>query len=35
MIAAHARAIGAIVVTSNVKDFGRVKGLQVENWTKE
>ena len=34
MIAAHARAMGAIVVTNNVKDFGRVKGLQVENWTK-
>ena len=33
MIAAHARAVGAIVVTNNVKDFGRVKGLQVENWT--
>lgn len=34
MIAAHARALGAVVVTNNTKDFGRVKGLQVENWTK-
>lgn len=34
MIAAHARALGATVVTNNTKDFGRVKGLQVENWTK-
>ena len=34
MIAAHARSIGATVVTNNVKDFGRVKGLAVENWTK-
>jgi len=34
MIAAHARAMGAIVVTNNVKDFERVKGLEVENWTK-
>lgn len=34
MIAAHARAMGAIVVTNNVKDFERVKGLKVENWTK-
>ena len=35
MIAAHARAIGAtVVVTDNTKDFGRVKGLLVENWTK-
>jgi tRNA(fMet)-specific endonuclease VapC len=33
MIAAHARAMGAIVVTNNVKDFDRVKGLEVENWT--
>lgn len=34
MIAAHARALGMVVVTNNTKDFGRVKGLQVENWTK-
>ena len=34
MIAAHARAVGAIIVTNNVKDFGRVKGLQVENWAR-
>ncbi len=34
MIAAHARAMGAIVVTNNLKDFERVKGLAVENWTK-
>lgn len=34
MIAAHARALGATVVTNNSKDFRRVKGLQVENWTK-
>lgn len=34
MIAAHARALGAVVVTNNTKDFGRVKGLQVENWTR-
>jgi tRNA(fMet)-specific endonuclease VapC len=34
MIAAHARAIGATVVTNNTKDFGRVKGLQAENWIK-
>jgi tRNA(fMet)-specific endonuclease VapC len=34
MIAAHARATGATIVTNNTKDFGRVKGLQVENWAK-
>lgn len=34
MIAAHARALGVVVVTNNSKDFGRVKGLQVENWMK-
>jgi tRNA(fMet)-specific endonuclease VapC len=32
MIASHARALGAKVVTNNVKDFGRVRGLDVENW---
>jgi tRNA(fMet)-specific endonuclease VapC len=31
MLAAHARAVGAAVVTSNIKDFGRVKGWQFEN----
>jgi tRNA(fMet)-specific endonuclease VapC len=32
LIAAHARCIDATVVTNNVKDFGRVKGLRIENW---
>ena len=32
LIAAHARSIDATVVTNNIKDFGRVKGLKVENW---
>jgi tRNA(fMet)-specific endonuclease VapC len=32
MIAVHARSINAVIVTNNVKDFGRVKGLKVENW---
>ena len=32
LIAAHARSIDATVVTNNTKDFGRVRGLKVENW---
>lgn len=32
LIAAQARSIGATVVTNNVKEFKRVKGLDVENW---
>lgn len=33
LIAAHARALGLIVVTNNVADFADVPGLIVENWT--
>lgn len=32
LIAAHARAVGAILVTGNTSEFSRVRGLQVENW---
>ena len=31
-IAAHARASGLILVSSNTKEFERVEGLQLENW---
>lgn len=34
MIAAHARAQKATLVTNNVKHFRLVKGLAVENWSK-
>ena len=32
LIAAHARAIGAVCVTDNVAEFKRVPALKVENW---
>ena len=32
MIAGHARSLGLIVVTNNVKEFERVEGLRVDNW---
>jgi tRNA(fMet)-specific endonuclease VapC len=32
LIAAHARAIGATIITANVDEFRRVRGLKVENW---
>ncbi|MCK5784141.1 MAG: tRNA(fMet)-specific endonuclease VapC [Desulfobacterales bacterium] len=33
MIAGHARASGLILVTNNVREFERVPGLIVENWS--
>ncbi len=32
-IAGHARSKGLIAVTNNTKEFNRVDGLRVENWT--
>lgn len=32
LIAAHALSLGLTIVTSNVREFGRIKGLRVENW---
>ena len=32
LIAAHALALGCVVVTANIKEFSRVPGLIVENW---
>ncbi|MCY0387421.1 tRNA(fMet)-specific endonuclease VapC [Robbsia sp. Bb-Pol-6] len=33
MIAGHARAEGLILVTNNLREFERVPGLRVEDWT--
>lgn len=32
-IAAHARALGLTLVTNNTREFNRVSGLAVEDWT--
>ena len=32
MIAGHARSAGLVLVTNNMKEFKRVKGLMTENW---
>lgn len=32
LIAAHACAAGATIVTPNVNEFRRIQGLRVENW---
>ena len=34
LIAAHARHIGATLVTNNEREFRRVPGLAVQNWLK-
>ncbi len=34
LIAAHARATNATLVTNNTMEFGRVPRLKIENWTK-
>lgn len=32
LIAAHAKALKATLVTNNVRDFVRIPGLTIENW---
>ncbi|MFY8106012.1 MAG: type II toxin-antitoxin system tRNA(fMet)-specific endonuclease VapC [Elstera sp.] len=32
MIAAHARSLGLIVITGNLREFNRVSGLRSEDW---
>jgi tRNA(fMet)-specific endonuclease VapC len=33
MIAGHALALDAVLVTNNTRHFSRVPGLRIENWT--
>lgn len=35
LIAAHALALDRVMVTANLREFGRVEGLVVENWLAE
>ena len=33
LIASHALSLGAILVTNNTREFARVEGLVLEDWT--
>ncbi len=33
MIAAHARSLGFTVITNNTREFSRVQGLKIEDWS--
>ncbi len=35
LIASHAKSSGLIIVTNNTREFNRVVGLKVEDWTQE
>lgn len=35
MIAGHARSLGLVLVTNNVREFSRVDGLRIENWAEK
>ena len=34
LIAAHAKSLGVVLVSNNMKEFERVEGLDVENWVR-
>lgn len=34
LIGAHCLANGFVLVTNNVREFSRIKGLRIENWTR-
>lgn len=31
-IAGHARSLGLVIVTNNLREFDRIPGVSVENW---
>ena len=33
LIASHAKSLDVVLVTNNVREFERVEGLRIENWT--
>lgn len=33
LIASHAKSLDVILVTNNVREFERIAGLRIENWT--
>lgn len=33
LIAGHASAAGCVLVTNNTREFGRVRGLEIEDWS--
>jgi tRNA(fMet)-specific endonuclease VapC len=35
MLAAHALALDAVIVTHNVREFSRIPGLKVEDWQED
>ena len=35
MIAGHARSLGLVLVTNNVREFERVPGIRIENWVSQ
>jgi tRNA(fMet)-specific endonuclease VapC len=35
LIGAHSLSMNTILVTNNMREFKRIDGLQLENWTKE
>lgn len=33
LIASHAKSLNVILVTNNMREFDRISGLRLENWT--